>query len=161
MSENETKPRWNPWPVSIIAFFSLAIIGSVSFVAFCTRHPVDLVASDYYEQELRYQGQIDKAQLTRQQGSTAKVSYDAAAQQITVRLPHPPATTPATGSIQLYRPSAGKLDRQIKLEPDRDGMQVIDASSLAPGLWKVRVSWKTDHLEYFVDEKVVIAAKAI
>jgi hypothetical protein len=51
------------------------------------------------------------------------------------------------------------LDREIKLELDAKGVQAIDASSLLPGLWKVRVSWTADQKDYFTDQKVVIGAK--
>jgi nitrogen fixation protein FixH len=67
-----------------------------------------------------------------------------------------PAPAGLSGNIQFYRPSAINLDRQVKLEPNREGIQTIDASSLLPGLWKVRVSWKAGNEEYFLDEKVVI-----
>jgi nitrogen fixation protein FixH len=61
--------------------------------------------------------------------------------------------------VQLYRPSAEKLDRQLKLEPDRNGVQRIDAGSLSPGLWKVRVTWSVERQEYFMDQNIVIAAR--
>ena len=49
----EKKSRFNPWPVTIIVFFSVAICAAVGFVIFCTRQKVDLVAADYYDQEVR------------------------------------------------------------------------------------------------------------
>jgi hypothetical protein len=151
--------RWNPWPVSIIAFFTVAIVGCGTFVAFCSRHPADLVASDYYEQELRYQGQLDRLQHTQQGAQSAAVEYDASRKVITVSLPSVQQKADLQGTIQLYRPSAMNLDREIKLEVDAKGIQVIDASKLLPGLWKVRVSWTTDRKDYFTDQKVVIGSK--
>jgi hypothetical protein len=52
------------------------------------------------------------------------------------------------------------LDRQFKLEPNGEGIQMIDASTLEAGLWKVRISWTLNHQDYFVDQKIVIAAKS-
>jgi hypothetical protein len=153
-------PRWNPWPVSIIAFFTVAIIGCGTFIAFCSRHPADLVANDYYEQEVRYQGQMDRLQRAQERAQLASVSYDAGKQQIRIALAPSATQTKASGSIQLYRPSAVDQDRQIQLEPDANGTQTIDAAALAPGLWKVRVSWSADGQDYFLDRKVVIGAKA-
>ena len=44
-----SKPaRFDPWPVSIVAFFSLAILGCGTFIAFCSRHPADLISPNYY-----------------------------------------------------------------------------------------------------------------
>jgi nitrogen fixation protein FixH len=159
MSTLNPTRRWDPWPVSIITFFAVAIIGLGSFVVFCSRHPADLVAADYYEQEIRYQGQMDSRQRAQEAGQPAAVSYDAAAGQITLSLPPRFARDLAQGKIQLYRPSAANQDRQIKLAPDGNGVQVIDASGLEPGLWKVRVSWTANQKDYYLDQKVVVGTR--
>jgi len=148
--------RWNPWPVSIIAFFVVALIGCGTFVAYCNRHPADLVAADYYEQEVRYQAQIVRLQRAQQQTDVASVAYDRARKCIRLSMPPNPSPFQATGTIQLYRPSAIKLDREINLATDSQGVQSIDAAGLAAGLWKVRVSWTVAQQDYFMDQKLVI-----
>ena len=105
--------RLDPWPASIISFFTVAIIGCVSFVVFCNRHPVDLVAADYYEQEIRYQGQMEN--LTRGQQINAEVSYDAPRKQISISLPAGTLGTAGDGAISLYRPSDAV--KGVDLEP--------------------------------------------
>lgn len=154
-----TRRSWNPWPISIIAFFTVAIIGCGTFIVFCSRHPADLVAADYYEQEIRYQGQMDRQQRAQLAGHTAAVTYDSKTRRISICLPPNFSPSQTTGTIQLYRPSATNLDRQVKLAPDEHGLQTIDASSLLPGLWKVRVSWSADHQEFYLDQKIVIGAR--
>ena len=149
------KPRWNPWPVCITAYFIVAFTGCGIFIAFCNRHPADLVAPDYYEKEVRYQSQIENMH----RAESASVTFDAERQLIRISLARESLRAPATGSIQLYRPSATDLDRQIKLETDARGEQAVDARNLAPGLWKVRVSWTTGQQDYFIDRKVDVARK--
>jgi hypothetical protein len=151
MQQSSPKHRWNPWPVSIIAFFSIAILGCVTFVIFCNRHPADLVMSDYYEQEVRYQKQIDSKQRAQQLLQVATVQYDPARRVIMISLP-PAQAEGAAGTIQLYRPSAAGLDRTFKLATDRKGMQSLDGSNLAPGLWKARLLWSNAGKEYLVEE---------
>jgi nitrogen fixation protein FixH len=72
----------------------------------------------------------------------------------------PPAQTASaiTGTIELYRPSARALDRSFPLKVDANGLQSLDAASLVPGLWKVRVSWTADNQDYYLDQKVVVGA---
>jgi hypothetical protein len=159
-NHNLSPHRLNPWPISIISFFVVAIVGCVSFVAYCSRHPADLVAADYYEQEVRYQAQINRSHNAGQNVRPASIAYDRASKSIIVALPPNPTHEPLAGNIHLYRPSAINLDRQLQLEPNSDGVQTIDATSLAPGLWKVRVSWKVANEEYFIDEKVVIGERS-
>jgi len=152
--------RWDPWPVSIVAFFCVAIAGFAAFIWFCSRHPADLVAVDYYEQELRYQGQIDRVRNALRDAPGARVTYDSAIKCIIVSVPPDPGGGPARGVVQLYRPSAVNLDRQVTLQPDAAGTQRIDAADLSPGLWKVRVSWSVGEQDYFMDRRIVVESGA-
>lgn len=152
--------RWNPWPASIIAFFALAIAGFATFIVFCHLHPTDLVAADYYEQELRYQARMDQLQRARQLQAPHVVRYDPVANAITIEIPPPAGGVRLAGDIHLYRPSSAGLDRRLKLELDERGRQSIDATSLPPGLWRVKVRWTADNLGYLVDQKLVIGAGA-
>ena len=114
------QPRapWNPWPTAIITFFAVAILGFAAFVAFCSLHPTDLVAPDYYEQEVRYQAQIDRVQRVQSLHEAASVVYDAPRERVVITLPPAHAGTNTTGQIRLYRPSTAGLDQKFKLEPD-------------------------------------------
>ncbi len=152
--------KWNLWPVCLIGFFSVAIVSCAGFVAFCSLHPAELVTPDYYEQEMRYQAQMSRMENARQLEHAATITYDAIAKMIIVTLPTPDASLHPTGTIQLYRPSAAGLDRNFRLVLDPRGLQRIDAHSLVPGLWKVRVSWTVATREYYLDRAVVIPSPA-
>jgi nitrogen fixation protein FixH len=154
-SSEPKKRRWNPWPVCITIYFTLGFAGCAFFVAFCNRHPADLVAADYYEKEVRYQAQMENMR----RAEFASVRFDRQQQVIQISLAGDTAFKGASGSVDLYRPSATGLDRRVKLEPDTQGMQAIDASSLAPGLWKVRVSWTADKQDFFIDRRIDVARK--
>lgn len=152
---------FNPWPVSLIAFFSVAICGAVAFVIFCSRHKVELVTADYYEQEVHYQDQLDRVHRAASLQAAATVRYDEAAQRITVSLPANQPGAPLKGWIQLYRPSSAELDQTLPLQLDAQGLQVIDAARLSTGLWHVRVSWKAGGADYYYDQKVVIGLRQV
>ena len=149
------------WPISIIGFFAVAFIGCVSFVTFCSRHPADLISANYYEDEVKYQGHIDRLQHTQERASAASVQYDKQTRSITVSVPVEPASTSPSGQIQLYRPSELNQDRTIKLELTAQGLQTINAADLLPGLWKVRVSWTVAERQFFMDQKVVIPSAVL
>jgi nitrogen fixation protein FixH len=158
-TDSSRSSHWDPWPVSIIAFFTVAIIGCGTFIGFCSRHPADLISPNYYEEEVRYQGQIDRLQHTQQRAALATVTYDAGSKLISVFLPPDHAGARPSGQIQLYRPSAVNLDRHLKLELNPGGLQTIDAATLLPGLWKVRVSWSVESRDYFIDQKIVVPSR--
>ena len=154
-----TKSAFNPWPVSIIVFFAVAISCAVGFVIFCMGQKVDLVAADYYEQEVRYQDQLDRVHRAASLQAPATISYDPATGRITVSLPADQPKQSLKGWIQLYRPSAANQDQKLPLQVNAAGEQIIEANGLTPGLWHVRVSWKLDGADYFFDQKLVIARK--
>jgi hypothetical protein len=152
----KTSPRVNLWPISIISFFSVAILGCITFVTFCSRHPADLISPNYYEDEVKYQGHIDRLQQTRERASLASVSYDTGTRTIMVSIPSEIAAGNPTGQIQLYRPSALNQDQLVKLELDARGRQTLNAAKLLPGLWKIRVSWTVAEHQYFIDQRLVV-----
>jgi hypothetical protein len=149
------KPAKNPWPFAIILVFVLFISGTITLVVMACSQKVDLVSADYYEQEIKFQGHIDQLDRTHRLREDGSVSYDAGKRQIRIVLPRDAG---ATGHIQLYRPSASGLDRELKLETASNGIQSVDAAALKPGLWKVRVSWTAQSQEYFIEQSIKIAA---
>jgi nitrogen fixation protein FixH len=149
----------NLWPLGVILTLVAFFAGTVGLVVMACSQRVDLVSPDYYEKELKFQGQIDQAGRAHHAAGPASVAYDAAGKYITVSLPAGQAGREISGRIELYRPSAAGMDRAVKLAPDAKGVQRLNAAELAPGLWKVRVSWTFDRQDYFLDEKVVVGAK--
>lgn len=155
----ETKSR-NLWPVGVIGFFIVFIAATVGLIAMAVSHKEELVNRNYYEQEIRFQSQIERLARTRQLGTQAAVTYDVAASRISVLLPADHVRRAAIGRIELYRASSAALDRQLKLAPDANGLQVLDATKLSPGPWKVRVSWTVANEDYLIDQKVVVGGKS-
>jgi nitrogen fixation protein FixH len=153
------KPSRNPWPLGIIITFALFFAGTVGLVVMACSQKVDLVSADYYEQELKFQGRIDRVEHTRSAATQATVAYEATQRCITISLPAEQAQHKVWGSVELYRPSAAGMDRAVKFEPDASGVQRIDAAGMAPGLWRVRVTWTAEKENYYLDQKVVVGSK--
>ena len=145
----------SPWPIVLTIFFILLISGLVTLIIFSSTQHVDLVRADYYEEEIRYQDQLDRLQRTGTMGESIHVSYDPIQQCIRLQLPLAHAAESA-GSIHLYRPSDARLDQHLPLSLDPHGSQTVDARQLRSGLWKVRLQWTLDGKEYFVDRPLVL-----
>ena len=154
------KTSRTPWPLGIIITFVLFFTGTVGLVVMAFSQKVDLVSADYYEQELKFQGRIDRVERTRSAATQATVAYDTAQRCITISLPADQAQHKVWGSVELYRPSAAGMDRAVKFEPDANGVQRLNAAGMAPGLWRVRVTWTAEKQNYYLDQKVVIGSKA-
>lgn len=151
-----SRPTRNLWPTSIAVFFALAIMFIISFIAFAVRQREDLVSADYYEREVRYQSQLDTMNRSQPIATQSVVTFEPAQQTIVITLPAA-QTQGAAGSIHLYRPSDARLDRELPLALNNEGIQRLDAKKMSDGLWKVRVKWITNGQEYFVEQLVIVA----
>lgn len=149
----------NPWPWAIVAFFVLFIGWTVGFVLFSLRHPVDLVRSDYYAEELRHQDAMDRHARTQPLQGQVSVHYVPGTSVITVALPPDHAGAQPEGLVYLYRPSAARLDRRFPLALDAAGRQTIPAGDLSAGLWRVRLTWTVAGQQYAYDQDLVIGPK--
>jgi hypothetical protein len=145
------------WPYAIIGWFVLAIIATVIWVSFALRQRTDLVRADYYEHEIRHQEQIEREVRTKSVRGQLRAAYDLEQNAIVLSLPAEHVRQPITGSIQLYRPSDARLDRQIDLSVDASGVQKLDARALRAGLWKIKVKWSVGGQDFFFDQPVVVA----
>ena len=156
MNVNPASPSRNFWPIGISAAFVVFIAGTAGLIVLSTRNNVELVSPDYYEQELRFQNQINRRERTQALQEQVRVAYDAAQHVLTLALPVTHATAHATGEIQLYRPSSAGLDRRIALRLDAHGHQTLDVRALDGGFWRVRVTWRVGQEDFAFEEKVVI-----
>lgn len=157
---NAAIPSRNPWPIAIVAYFALFITFIVSFVTFASRQPVELIGGDYYDQEIRYQQQIDRLARTRAVKSDLRAGYDASQQCFKVVLPPGHLKALSKISAHLYRPSDFRLDRDLTVERLPDGSLRLGAERLQAGLWKLRFGWTAGTNEFFLEEPVVISPAA-
>jgi len=149
------------WPAVIITWFVVFISGIIAFVIFAQRNRMELVGDDYYDQEIRFQQQMDRVSRTRPFQSDVSINYEAGPRRITVILPPEQARKKPVGRIRFYRPSDSTLDRSVDLSIPENGRQILDASDLRSGLWKIRLAWTVDGEEFSTDQSIVEATPAV
>lgn len=148
------KTNFNPWPYGIIVFFILLFCGITTVVVIAATHQESMVSPDYYEQELKFQDQIDSA--ARAQKCGARLHLDSRAGRLVVAVPAAQVAPALAGTIEFYRPSSPALDCHFPLAPQADGMQAVDVSKLKAGLWQVRVKWTAGGQNYFLEQRVIL-----
>lgn len=147
----------NLWPYAIIGFFVVFVSVTVGLVVLSVRNRSELVSTDYYEQELRYQGRMDSASRADAQRTPVAISYETNLHRLTLTLPAEHAALKPTGTVMFYRPSSAGLDHETPLNVDAQGRQQLDTAKLQPGLWKLRINWKAGESEFSHDQGVVVA----
>jgi hypothetical protein len=137
---------------------ALLYIGFVAFmltlVFFSYSISVDLVAKDYYRQELAYQKQIDKMENVLKLGKRPTLKVEAT--EALIRLQMPTGHESVEGEVLFFRPDSPKLDFKVPLMPTKDGAQVLPIGNLKKGLWRLKLTWKHTNKEFYFEEKVKI-----
>lgn len=142
------------WGWKIVLVYSAFVVMTLGMVFYFMGHKVDLVADDYYKQEIQYQDQIDK--MTNAKSLKQPIVFVISSARRTVSLGFPEAHLQEglKGNIQFYRPSDSSLDKTFDIKTNASGEQVIAVGSLKKGLWKIKVSWTAGNTAYY-DEKVI------
>ncbi|HUS37671.1 MAG TPA: FixH family protein [Verrucomicrobiae bacterium] len=138
----------NPWPYAIGLYFVLFISAMTMWIIFAVRNDHQLVRKDYYEQELKYQSELDS--FERAAVVNIQIAYQPETRLLTFTFQQE-----ATGTIHFYRPSNVRSDRQVPLAL-QNGVQTIDVRAFDPGLWQVRLHWSANGAEFRHDRKIVL-----
>lgn len=142
------------WGWKIVLLYSAFVIMTLSMVVYFMGQKVDLVADDYYKQEIEYQGQMDKISNARALREPVVYTYDIEKRIIKLSFPQAHLASKLKGTIKLYRPANANEDRSFEILPDASGQQIISVSALNSGLWKIKINWTSAGKEFY-NEKVV------
>jgi hypothetical protein len=138
------------WGKSIFLFYSLFVLALLTVVYFSFTQDVNLVAEDYYQQEIVYEDQIIRIKNT--EGLKNKPSVVLKNNYLELSFP---LELKPKGTILLYRPSDASKDRRIAIALGASGTQQIDFSTQDAGLWKAKLNWKQGDIEYFQEFIIV------
>jgi hypothetical protein len=131
----------------------LAIIGFViiiiTMVVISVRMDgIELVTENYYEEEIKFQDQIDKENSTLKLNREV-MNYDPLSKTLQVNLP-----PGAIGKLQLFRPSDSNLDQNMNFTSNEDGLTSISMSDLKTGYWKFQLNWTEEGKDYYQEKKI-------
>jgi nitrogen fixation protein FixH len=136
--------------ISFILFAALVI----TMVIISMQQNVNLVAPNYYEEELAYQDQIDR--IKNYEALSLKPSINKKGTQFQLSFPTELAGEVKNGEIHFFRPSDAALDKKIILKLDTNNMQRISTASFRKGLWKVKLRWQSEKKEYYSESSLIL-----
>lgn len=142
------------WGTGIVLTFVLFFAGIAVLVVIAFSNRVDLVRDDYYEETLQHERQLDRQR--RSAAMPEKVAIGADASGVRVRFPAALDRGAIAGTIELYRPADGRRDFKVPVSPDSAGVQLVPASSLEPGLWRVKLRWTYAGAEFYDEDAVMV-----
>lgn len=143
----------NLWPYMIILVFILFATFIVNFVVRSMQTRVELVSEDYYAQEIKYQGEIDKIKRTNDLGAGLDIQYEKTDQVVSLNFPD--TLSIKEGTISFYRPSDSKLDFEVALATQN--RQELDVSEVISGLWMMQIDFTSEsNTSYYYEQKLFI-----
>ena len=139
------------WGNRIVLVFVLFAAFILYMVVQAFNQNYDLVAEDYYAQEINYQQKLD--QKTNLEKLEKRVSVSMEKQSVVLSFP---SDQKPTGEIYFYHPSQKLFDQKIAISMDSQNRQFVDRSDLIAGNYRVNITWKSDGKEYFQQEKIYL-----
>ncbi|EGV43977.1 cytochrome C oxidase Cbb3 [Bizionia argentinensis JUB59] len=130
----------------------LALVGFIAFIMFFVikmnidkKYEFDLVTEDYYEQELKVQGNMEKEQ--KGNSLTQNIRYKQTTEGILITFPDSLNVSEITGKVFLYRPSDKQFDFETPISLSDQNMLIPD-SRLLGGRWNLIIDWEYDGNDY-------------
>ncbi len=146
------KIQWN-WGTGLVVAMAAFMIMVLAFVSVMVRQDVSLVEADYYPKGQAYQGMIEKR-------ANAAPFHDSIVAEVldgNIRLSFPAFFRPetVTGEVHFYHRVSDLADSYARLALDDGGVFIFDAGKLK-GRYILKIEWKQDGVEYYMERPVTI-----
>lgn len=140
------------WGIRIIVLYVSFMILIVTMVVVSSSSKAELVAKDYYAQELNYQQRITA--ISNEQELNESISHELRNGNFILSFPTANRSTEFNGELVFFRPSDSSKDVKLKLNFDEQGRQVIDTRSYTKGVYKICISWHNNGKEFYKEEVI-------
>lgn len=141
---------WGNKLVVVFVIF-IAMIGTLVYKSVMIKN--DLVTSDYYSQELKYQDKINGANNAN---AISQVSVAQDNDFLTIYLPTELKGDNISGEAWFYCVTDAEKDRHIKLNIGDNGAQMISKKELAKGNMQLKLTWKVGDKDYYTEKNLLI-----
>lgn len=134
---------------------SLAIfMGLMVFMVYkAVNQRFDLVAKDYYADEIAYQEVMDKEENVRLlQG---KLDIKTIAAGLLITFPSDFEGKAIEGTAVLYRPSDERMDKAFKFSLE-SGEYLIPVAELSTGKWELKLDWTVEGEAFYYKEQIIL-----
>jgi nitrogen fixation protein FixH len=143
------------WGTEIV----IAFIGFIGFILYFvisistdSTYDHDLVVEDYYQQELKFQNDIDKENNSKVLANN--ISWKKTNDGIVIMFPETLDVELIKGKVFLYRPSNKQLDFEIEISLSNHNLLIPD-NRLLDGRWNIKVDWVYEGTSYMYKKEIL------
>lgn len=142
------------WGTKIAALY-IGFVGLVIvMVTFSMNQKIELVSSDYYAKELKYQDKINE--MNNANALSEQIKYTITGDQLEILFPVDFKDKKVTGEILFFKPSDATKDYKLPIKLNTGLKQTISKSLLSNGMYKMQVSWTVEEKNYFNESIIVL-----
>ena len=141
------------WGTKIFIVFVVFISGMLLMVFKSSTQKIDLVTTDYYAKELKYQQKIDE--MNRVEALSAPVKYVIKDNILFIYFPKDFSGKKLVGEAVLYCPSDEKKDIKKNFSVQDESLQMVIPATVS-GLFELHLSWQDAGVTYYFEKKIVI-----
>ncbi len=141
------------WGYKIVLVFAVFISGILYLVVGSFSQNSDLVATDYYEQELKYQTTIDAT--VRANALSEKVKCSVEIDTLFITFAPEMKNIKLNATVWLYFIADKKKDIKKTIETS-EGKTFIPLTAANKGLHDVKINWVAAGKEYYYEQKIFL-----
>ncbi len=141
------------WGTKILIVYVVFISGILVMVFKSSTQKTDLVTTDYYAKELKYQEKIDE--MNRVSALSAPVEYVIKDSSLIIQFPKDFAGKKIVGEAILYCPSDENKDIKKSFSVQDEPLQII-LPAANRGLYELHLSWQDEGVTYYFEKKIFI-----
>jgi hypothetical protein len=137
----------------------IAFVGFISFIMYFVismsadeKYSYDLVAEDYYNQELNFQKNIDATKNAKNLKENIKI--ERIKEGLKIIFPKEFNTKSIKGKVFLYRPSNKQLDFEMPIAVSDSSYLLMPDKRLLDGRWNIIVDWVYKEKRFLFKKKI-------
>ncbi len=141
------------WGYKILILYFAFVAGILFLVVKSSDQKVDLVTTDYYDKELKYQQKIDARSNAGH--LTDSIKYGLINGKMVIVFPKDFIGKKVSGHVVLYCPSdAGKdIKHNFSIQDEPVTFSVPGAERLE---YELQLTWRSDSTDYYLEKKLII-----
>jgi hypothetical protein len=139
--------QWN-WGKGIVLVYACFVVGMLYLVFQSKQQKIDLVVDDYYQQELKFQQQIDASNRAVKAGVKARLVTHSGQQFLYLEGSE---NQSAKGTLLAYCAADKHKDVRMELHSTQTGRWLLPLQNLQSGKYIFKVHWEMNGESYYTE----------
>ncbi len=141
------------WRIAIVFVVFLSFI--ISMVSYTATLDTDLVAEDYYQQEVNYQETIDAKKNGAELKNSIVVQQDE--NLLSIHFPEKIDFNGMVGTVHFYHPKYVKYDVEKPLILTNNNSQIFNKKELKKGNYTIKIKWQNNGESYQIEKAYYVS----